>query len=70
VPRTVYPSEASSRFLRPEGPPRSQVPAERYGDEADMSGVILFLASRAGAFVNGNVLVTDGGSLSLLPATY
>ncbi|XXH01864.1 T-complex protein 1 subunit zeta [Hypoxylon texense] len=46
------------------------VPAQRFGDEEDMSGAILFLVSRAGAYINGNVLVTDGGRLSVLPSSY
>lgn len=50
--------------------PRDYIPAERVGDIKDMAGTILFLASRAGGYVNGNVLLTDGGRLSILPGTY
>jgi NAD(P)-dependent dehydrogenase (short-subunit alcohol dehydrogenase family) len=46
------------------------IPEERAGDLKDIAGAILFLASRAGGYVNGNVLLTDGGRLSILPATY
>jgi NAD(P)-dependent dehydrogenase (short-subunit alcohol dehydrogenase family) len=46
------------------------LPAERVGDLKDMAGTILFLASRAGGYVNGNVLLTDGGRVSILPSTY
>ncbi len=53
-----------------ESIPVSQIPAQRWGDEEDMAGVILFLASRAGAYCNGNVLLTDGGRLSVMPSTY
>lgn len=52
------------------GWPKSVVPLQRAGDEQDMAGAILFLASRAGAYLNGNVLVTDGGRLSIMPSTY
>lgn len=45
-------------------------PAERTGSEEDFAGVILFLASKAGAYVNGETLLTDGGRLSQIPATY
>jgi len=48
----------------------SKSPAERTGSEEDFAGLVLFLASRAGAYVNGEALLTDGGRLSLLPATY
>jgi NAD(P)-dependent dehydrogenase (short-subunit alcohol dehydrogenase family) len=47
-----------------------EIPEQRMGDEDDIAGAILFLASRAGAYCNGNVLVTDGGRLSVNPATY
>jgi NAD(P)-dependent dehydrogenase (short-subunit alcohol dehydrogenase family) len=50
--------------------PKDFIPEERAGHLKDMAGVILFLASRAGGYVNGNVLLTDGGRLSILPATY
>ncbi|KAI9800937.1 MAG: hypothetical protein M1833_003074 [Piccolia ochrophora] len=49
---------------------KDHIPAERAGTEEDMAGAILFLASRAGAYCNGNVLVTDGGRLSVMPSTY
>jgi len=45
-------------------------PAERTGSEEDFAGTILFLASRAGAFLNGETLLTDGGRLSQLPSVY
>lgn len=50
--------------------PKSKLPAQRAGTNEDMAGVVLFLTSRAGAYCNGNVLVTDGGRLSVMPATY
>lgn len=36
----------------------------------DIAGAILFLCSRAGGYLNGNVLLTDGGRLSIFPASY
>jgi NAD(P)-dependent dehydrogenase (short-subunit alcohol dehydrogenase family) len=50
--------------------PASVVPEQRMGDDRDISGAVLFLASRAGAYCNGSVLVTDGGRLSVTPASY
>ena len=35
-----------------------------------MAGAILFLASRVGGFVTGNILPTDGGMLSISPGSY
>ncbi len=39
------------------------VPAERWGEIADLMGATVFLASRASDYVNGHVLVVDGGYL-------
>ena len=47
-----------------------EIPERRIGDEDDIAGAILFLVSKAGSYCNGNVLVTDGGRLSVNPATY
>jgi 2-deoxy-D-gluconate 3-dehydrogenase len=41
----------------------AQIPAGRVGAEEDIGGLILFLASRAGAYVNGASFVMDGGWL-------
>ncbi|KAJ4293620.1 hypothetical protein N0V90_008904 [Kalmusia sp. IMI 367209] len=48
----------------------TESPAERTGSEEDFASVILFLASRAGAYLNGEMLLTDGGRLSQLPGAY
>jgi NAD(P)-dependent dehydrogenase (short-subunit alcohol dehydrogenase family) len=39
------------------------IPAGRWGDTADLMGATVFLASRAADYVNGHVLVVDGGYL-------
>lgn len=46
------------------------IPARRVGAEEDMRGLILFLTSRAGAYVNGDVLLSDGGRLGQMPASF
>ena len=48
--------EASRRVLE-------HIPAERWGDPADLMGAVVFLASRASDYVNGHVLCVDGGYL-------
>jgi NAD(P)-dependent dehydrogenase (short-subunit alcohol dehydrogenase family) len=48
----------------------SFIPAERVGNEEDIAGAILFLASKAGAYLNGSVVVVDGGRLGTLTSTY
>ncbi|TQL41969.1 2-deoxy-D-gluconate 3-dehydrogenase [Homoserinimonas aerilata] len=39
------------------------IPADRWGDPADLMGAVVFLASRASDYVNGHVLTVDGGYL-------
>jgi NAD(P)-dependent dehydrogenase (short-subunit alcohol dehydrogenase family) len=39
-----------------------RVPARRIGTDADMAGAAIYLASRAGDYVVGAVLVVDGGA--------
>lgn len=46
------------------------IPAGRTGNVKDIAGTILFLASRGGSYCNGMVVLTDGGRLSTMPATY
>ena len=38
-----------------------RIPAGRWGDPSDIAGAAVFLASRASDYVNGEVLVVDGG---------
>lgn len=49
---------------------RDFIPAERLGREEDMAGTILYLASQAGSYLNGSVVLIDGGRISTQPATY
>ena len=39
----------------------ARIPAARWGDPGDLGGPVVFLASRASDYVNGHVLVVDGG---------
>ncbi|THH12863.1 hypothetical protein EW146_g7289 [Bondarzewia mesenterica] len=65
----IFPSEMTSGTI-PDEHIKNDVPLQRAGDLQDMAGLILFLASRAGAYVDGTVHITDGGRLSLFPSTY
>ena len=38
-----------------------QIPARRIGTPEDVAGAAIFLASRAGDYVVGDVLAVDGG---------
>lgn len=75
----MYPSEMteglpmlkSDKPMTEEGAlPGEIIPAKRTGTEEDFAGAVLFLMSRAGAYINGNTLVTDGGRLGQTPAAY
>jgi len=39
----------------------ARIPAGRWGEPADLAGAVVFLASNASNYVNGHVLVVDGG---------
>jgi 2-dehydro-3-deoxy-D-gluconate 5-dehydrogenase len=43
---------------------KDRIPAGRWGLPADLQGVAVFLASHASDYVNGHVLVVDGGWLA------
>ncbi|KAH7346846.1 short chain dehydrogenase/reductase family [Rhexocercosporidium sp. MPI-PUGE-AT-0058] len=70
----IFPSEMADGIIgqiqKTTGFPKSVIPAERPGTIEDMAGAVLYLTSRAGGYLNGNVIVTDGGRLSVLPSSY
>jgi len=72
----LFPSELSAPLLAGKEPgkegtfPTSFIPLQRTGDEQDMAGTILYMASKAGSYCNGLILVIDGGRLTLLPSSY
>ncbi|KAI5363125.1 Putative short-chain dehydrogenase/reductase SDR, NAD(P)-binding domain superfamily [Septoria linicola] len=66
----IYPSEMTEGVTDRPGFNVGTIPAGRFGTEEDMRGNILFLTSRAGAYLNGFVLLSDGGRLGQMPATY
>lgn len=51
-----------NRAARDHGDEVAQgIPAKRIGDEQDMAGTAIFLASRAGDYIVGDTIVCDGG---------
>ncbi|KAF2147226.1 uncharacterized protein K452DRAFT_348023 [Aplosporella prunicola CBS 121167] len=64
----IYPSQMTGESDQTF--PLNQVPAGRKGNFNDMAGVTLYLVGKSGAYVNGNVVVTDGGRLSGFPSSY
>lgn len=67
----VFPSEMThaatpDAYNDPKHPMHPMIashPLKRSGTVEDFAGVVLFLASRAGAYVNGTSIVIDGGRL-------
>jgi gluconate 5-dehydrogenase len=45
---------------------RRRVPAGRWGDPAELGGAVVFLASAASDFVNGQIIYVDGGLLAVV----
>ncbi|KAE8421487.1 hypothetical protein BDV36DRAFT_280573 [Aspergillus pseudocaelatus] len=72
----IFPTDLTADLIEGKNPteegafPLDQIPAERAGTPEDIMGPLLYLASRAGAYCNGNCVLTDGGRLSVTPATY
>ncbi|KAF4979187.1 hypothetical protein FZEAL_4560 [Fusarium zealandicum] len=73
----LFPSEMSDPVVKlyagpsgqPGAMPTEMIPLGRWGNEKDMGGTMLYLASRAGAYCNGAVVVVDGGRLNTFPST-
>ena len=63
-------TEMNGDFLRSERGQTmtSAVPLGRFGAEGDLDGVLLLLASKAGAFITGATYVADGGQSVQLKA--
>ncbi|KAI1134983.1 NAD(P)-binding protein [Hypoxylon sp. FL0543] len=46
------------------------IPSRRFGGDEEMGGTVLYLASRAGSYCNGLILVNDGGRLAVTISEY
>lgn len=67
----VFPSRMTHDFMLSDEDRSAMTakthPVGRVGNEQDMAGAALFLASKASAFVTGSVLNLDGGSVAIRP---
>lgn len=68
--RIVFMTDMTSVMTNTSYDVSKLVPEGRAGDDQDIAGMILYLTSRAGAYLNGSVLVCDGGRLGVVPSTY
>ena len=60
-----FPTSMTAHLQGEEGTPsgmlEGHIPLKRFGSPADIAGAVVFLCSRAGAYVTGTELVVDGG---------
>lgn len=58
-------TEINADFLNSDKGARmkKEIPLGRFGADGDLDGVLLLLASKAGAFVTGSTYVADGGQM-------
>ncbi len=72
----MFPSELAAGMIgnrKPEDETYDNpvfIPARKFGGDEEMAGNVLYLASRAGSFANGLILVTDGGRIAVTPSSY
>lgn len=56
--------------FRPPTFPWNLVPVGRQGTFEELSGSILHMVGKGGAYMDGNVMLADGGRLSVFEGTY
>ncbi|KAI0138602.1 short chain dehydrogenase [Hypoxylon sp. NC0597] len=72
----LFPSVLAERLVGQRDPSKEAfedpryIPARKFGGEDEMAGSVLYLASKAGSFCNGFILMNDGGRIAMMPATY
>ena len=60
-----FPTKMSQGLLsKYEQQMREDIPLHRFGEPDDIKGVAVFLASPAAAYITGQILVVDGGSIA------
>lgn len=58
----TFPTKLTARMLEQDGESLVQrLPLRRLGEHDDMAGTAVFLASRASAYITGQVIAVDGG---------
>jgi NAD(P)-dependent dehydrogenase (short-subunit alcohol dehydrogenase family) len=60
---TAYVTRDAERYERE----RAMIPLGRWGESDDIKGVVLLLASKAGAYITGDTIAVDGGTRLVHP---
>jgi len=74
----LYPSDMGNAIIQgaegngvSEGSfPASLIPLTRSGSEEDLAGLIIWMSSASGGYINGAIMLTDGGRIASVPASY
>ena len=72
----MFPSELASGMIGNRDPSKEStddprfIPSRRFGGDEEMAGILLYLASRTGAYTNGAVLLADGGRSAVMRSSY
>ncbi|KAI1413061.1 short chain dehydrogenase [Hypoxylon sp. FL1857] len=72
----LFPSEMAQNLIGDRDPSKeafenpAYIPARKFGGDDEMAGSVLYLASKAGSFCNGFILVNDGGRLATMLSAY
>ncbi|WP_317951231.1 SDR family oxidoreductase, partial [Rossellomorea marisflavi] len=57
-----FPTKITKELFAKQGDQiRKFIPARRFGEGDDLRGAAVFLSSRASNYMNGHILVVDGG---------
>lgn len=63
---SISPGWIDTKYTEYQGPDASQQPAGRVGNPADISSLVLFLASEKASFIDGENIAVDGGMTRLM----
>ena len=72
----MFPTELAQVLIGSRDPSKEAyddpkfIPARKFGGDEEMAGTVLYLASRAGSFCNGMVLMADGGRSGVMLSSY
>jgi len=66
----LFPSDMTEPMNISDEQIKRLIPMQRWGGVDDIGGLVLFLASKAGAYVDGVTHILDGARLALFPSTY